>query len=333
MSKTVISVYDTIEQAKAARQELLSANFNADAVLLLAGDPATQHIRRIEGGIIGTQNSSVPNTESMALLNDAGVPHTDQERYRAALMQGSTVVIVAASEQRTDEASEILLHHQPIPIASGARQGHDDGWAGSAGAESMQIESLAEEFTEEYDQAGALTGATGGATDTRYSKPGYTEDTDKGDRHSKGIYPDVHSTDADPLNRHVRPPLDATTEPGGTGHGHSKHVDREGYTPAGGHEVSYAATSDDAVAPDFADYRNQFVPHYEMHFAHTGLPFSAFEPAYRLGFELGNHPELSHRLWTDIEPEAQRLWQSQHDEPSWEQVAEAVQRGWTWLRA
>jgi hypothetical protein len=292
MSKTVVGVYETVEQARQVWQELLATHYNPDAVLILTGDPNTQRIRRVNGNPPTGQAPSALGDDPLAALKEAGVPYVDTERYRGAILQGSTLVMVATTEQRVDEAIEILNHYQPVEFAPGARQGHSERWAGSGGAEGMQPQSLDDD---KYDDADPWRGAA-------------------------------------EANGDWRPPLDATTAPGGTGHGHSTHIEPGGYTETGGREVSYAFNSTETDPPDFALYRDDFRTHYETHYAQTGLPFSAYEPAYRLGFELGNRPELGHQQWHDLEPEARRRWQAEHD-GDWEQFADAVQRGWTWLRA
>ncbi len=86
----------------------------------------------------------------------------------------------------------------------------------------------------------------------------------------------------------------------------------------------------DSTAPDIytiehdADYRTHWQKAYHM----QGR-YEDFEPAYRFGADLTQREDLKdYHHWNEIEPEAQRHWETSSAATSWEHAKEAVRHAW-----
>ncbi|WP_151446984.1 hypothetical protein [Lacisediminimonas profundi] len=80
-----------------------------------------------------------------------------------------------------------------------------------------------------------------------------------------------------------------------------------------------------AQPPSDADYRM----HWMQSYGPGGGRYEDFIPAYRFGAELRNKEAFkAYHNWNDVEPEAQRGWESGNAGPAWEQSKAAVRYGW-----
>ncbi len=78
---------------------------------------------------------------------------------------------------------------------------------------------------------------------------------------------------------------------------------------------------------DFATYDPLFRKHYTTAFASGGAAYTAYEPAYRYGYELGTHERYRGRDWVALEADARRDWEARHPS-TWERFKDAIRYGW-----
>ena len=78
---------------------------------------------------------------------------------------------------------------------------------------------------------------------------------------------------------------------------------------------------------DYETYRSDFQRHYDENYARSGYPYDYYDIAYRYGYGLSHDPRYNNRTWSEIEPDARRYWEEQH-EGSWDQFKEAVRHSW-----
>jgi len=86
------------------------------------------------------------------------------------------------------------------------------------------------------------------------------------------------------------------------------------------------------VTQDFATYDPLFRKHYTTAFASGGATYTAYEPAYRYGYELGTNARYRGRDWTALEADARRDWEARHPS-TWERFKDAIRYGWDKIRA
>lgn len=72
------------------------------------------------------------------------------------------------------------------------------------------------------------------------------------------------------------------------------------------------------------DYRKDF----QIRYAARGGSYEDYAHAYRYGHNLAGDPRYQDWDWQSIEPEAQRDWESQYPESTWERFKLAIQHGW-----
>jgi len=83
---------------------------------------------------------------------------------------------------------------------------------------------------------------------------------------------------------------------------------------------------------DFATYDPLFRKHYATAFTGTGAAYTAYEPAYRYGYELSGNERYRGRDWAALEADARREWEVRHPN-TWERFKDAIHYGWDNVRA
>jgi uncharacterized protein (TIGR02271 family) len=68
--------------------------------------------------------------------------------------------------------------------------------------------------------------------------------------------------------------------------------------------------------------------HWQSNYAVSGGTWDEYEPAYRYGHSMRSDSRYSGRDWAEVEPDARRDWESQHQGSAWERFKAAVRHGW-----
>lgn len=76
----------------------------------------------------------------------------------------------------------------------------------------------------------------------------------------------------------------------------------------------------------FSEFR--FADHALARFGAGGLSYQEYDPAYRLGYELGYDPAYRSKDWLTVEMYARRQWKEQHPDKPWTVYKEAVRFAW-----
>jgi uncharacterized membrane protein len=85
--------------------------------------------------------------------------------------------------------------------------------------------------------------------------------------------------------------------------------------------------------PDFEEYEPIFQNHYKEAYVSPDYTYEGFRPAYLYGFEMGYKDRLADKEWEHIWPEARREWERQHPETVWDDIKDAVRKGYDTVRA
>ncbi len=91
------------------------------------------------------------------------------------------------------------------------------------------------------------------------------------------------------------------------------------------------ADMDRPLARTFEMYRDDFRRDWSRRFAHSGLDYARYEPAYRFGFERALHPPYGDLDWSAIEATARDEWEAAHP-GTWSTFADAIRYGWDRVR-
>jgi uncharacterized protein (TIGR02271 family) len=92
-----------------------------------------------------------------------------------------------------------------------------------------------------------------------------------------------------------------------------------------GRTTTTTATGKTGFRP-FETYDPDFRANYQSAYSRLGS-YDRFQPAYRYGYTLATDKRYQGRNWRDIEPEARKTWNSQHQN-SWEDFKDSVRYGW-----
>lgn len=91
----------------------------------------------------------------------------------------------------------------------------------------------------------------------------------------------------------------------------------------GAYTTERAAGTDD----DFAAYEPQYRQHYDRSLVATGYTYNQYLPAYRYGYNLATDSRYQDRNWTDVQAEAREGWED-YNEGTWQEFKDAVRHGW-----
>ena len=78
---------------------------------------------------------------------------------------------------------------------------------------------------------------------------------------------------------------------------------------------------------EYATYEPTFRRHYQTTYGTQGQTYNSYEPAYRYGYTLATDTRYHGRDWSEVEPEARRHWETEH-EGAWDQFKDAVRNSW-----
>ena len=67
--------------------------------------------------------------------------------------------------------------------------------------------------------------------------------------------------------------------------------------------------------------------HWTSHYGSGGMAYEQYDPAYRFGARLAGGANMDSSDWTQLEPEARRSWEAEH-QGTWEQFKDAVRYSW-----
>jgi len=76
-------------------------------------------------------------------------------------------------------------------------------------------------------------------------------------------------------------------------------------------------------------YRDRYRRRHQAYYGNGNGDYTAYEPAYRYGYTLANDDRYRGRTWAEIEAEARRQWDEDHqDQGLWEDFKDAVRHAW-----
>jgi len=112
MANTVVGLFDDVDEAQRAVEDLTYAGFTHDDVHVLGRD-------------------SLRNAPLLRnALQDGGIPPEDADYYAESLRRGSVLIAVLAEEDRVPEARDLIEQHHPADIGQRAAYFRATGYQG-----------------------------------------------------------------------------------------------------------------------------------------------------------------------------------------------------------
>jgi hypothetical protein len=335
MQHTVIGLFDSYSQAEAARDTLIQTGFARETIELQANpEPSVGSATDEVGG-----SGVLANIERfLASLFSTGARAPETARYAEAVRRGAVLVCVnAASESHAELARNTLT-----------RLGATDIGERSAASET-QLEASRDHSVLDELGIGAVTPGTprsssvtqsdvtarAATAPTSSARPVTTDDP---------LYPaPLMGTDAEPFvppPLAERPVLDPVNDPlrDPLADDARRSTIAAGATPAWGAIPRPSEVVSEAGQPtaglggqmpnEFLEYEEDFRAHYDEQYSAESTRYEDYVPAYRYGAEIAQDARYRDRPWDDIEPEAQRHWETTAPESTWERFKLAVRHGW-----
>lgn len=79
---------------------------------------------------------------------------------------------------------------------------------------------------------------------------------------------------------------------------------------------------------DWKSYESRFRAHFHQHFAHAGARYEDYREAYRFGYELGRSPNYSNTTWERVNDYIFQAWITREMGLDWNQYEPAIREGW-----
>lgn len=79
---------------------------------------------------------------------------------------------------------------------------------------------------------------------------------------------------------------------------------------------------------DYNQYDPLFRTHYQTTYSSTGRSYDEYQPAYLYGYDLAENPQYRDRTWEQVERDARRSWEREHQDTLWDDIKDAVREGW-----
>jgi hypothetical protein len=311
MARTVVALYDDFDDASAAVRELVDHGFSRDSISFMAADRNREYGQALEEqGIDETSGAGVGAGIGAVLGGLAGV----LIGLGALVVPGIGPVIAAGP------LSTVLAG------LAGAGAGAVAGGVLGALVDMGVPEETAGYFAEGIRRGGTLV--TVQSEDTR---------TDQA---------------VDILNRHdpvdINDRVGRWRDEGWTGFRHEAGEDYSTDTGIG--EETYRTGSSmgeetyrtgsgmgtqgyrSDMGMDYGDDYDRYDTGFRTHFNSSSYAgtyeYEEYRPAYRYGYLLGTDPNYRNREWTDIEPEARRHWDEEHQVGTWDRFKDSVRHAW-----
>ncbi|GJH02296.1 hypothetical protein [Paraburkholderia terrae] len=363
MRHTVIGLFATYAQAESARNMLVQTGFASTDIDLQANPetPADAAAEESPGVIANIERFL------SSLFSTSGPTAPEAERYTDAVRRGAVLVAVnAASESHAELARNSLSKLGAMEVSERAPDAGMPA-AGMHAAGTPAAGTPATEVRREHsvlDELGIGKPAVTPAAAQPSSDALLAEEEARNRARMDALHgvPPVDEPSAQALaaasvpgagavmRPDVPPPEPLTARPVepvpdyGVPTSASRPVAPAGDTPAAaaiasaGIAGSGAVMTRDTAAPvrampqqvpdEFLEYEEDFRTHYDEEYAHEGLRYDEYVPAYHYGATMAREIRYQDKSWDEVEPEVRDDWEREKAVGSWERFKSAVQHGW-----
>lgn len=299
--KTVVSLYDNIEDARDVVEDLVDAGLNREDISLVARDVEGQYGTYLEEGYAESEGEEVGEAAAGGAVG-------------GAVVGGLTGILVGLGAFAIPGIGPVIAAGPLAAGLTGAAVGAVTGGVLSALVEWGIPEEEAGYYAESVRRGSTLVAAR--VTDERVDDVvEMMEDYDPVDIERRAAY--------------WRSEEDWT--------GYSADVDPYGPEEIAAYRERSLSWEqdwgDDQMETDhyrtgmYESIQPDYRTHYDSQFVNSGYSYSQFLPAYRYGHDIRMDPRYSGRTWEQIEMDARRGWED-YNEGTWEDFKDAVRHGW-----
>jgi stress response protein YsnF len=129
MTRTVTALFDTRQEAEAAKARLQSSNIDADRIRVIDKDSTSSSSTSSSS----SGSTSGDNKGFFSSLTDMFMPDEDRHAYSEGISRGGFLVCAQVDEHEADQAIQILEESNSVDFDERQEQWRGDGWAGWTG--------------------------------------------------------------------------------------------------------------------------------------------------------------------------------------------------------
>lgn len=322
MAKTVIGLYDDINEAQRVADDLRANDFGSNEIM------------------VARQNDVSRATDK---LNAARIPDRDVRFYTEGINRGGALVLVETSDDRARRASEIMSQYNIVDVDTRLDQ-YRQGGMSDMSVSTLDEEGGVIEVVEEELQVGKRQVQRGGVRiHTHVSERPVEEqvtlrdeavrverrpvDRPAGDADMSAFKEgtlEVTETDEEAVvSKQARVIEEVVIE---------KDVDDRTETVRDtvrrtNVDVEQIDNERTVGRSDYDDYDADYRSYYDTNLANSGYTYEQYQPIFRYGHGLATSKRYRGKDWADVEPEARRDWEERNP-GTWEQFKDSVRHAW-----
>lgn len=326
---TIVGLFDHRTQAQRAQSDLAAVPIPVSDIALY-DQSARESLAESERGFWESLK------EAFGFGDDRGSYY-----YEEGIRRGGTLVSVRADDEQIERVVDIMSRHGAVDIDERAEEWRSSGWTRAAAAAGTD-QGATMPVVEEELQVGTREARRGNVRVYRRVTEQPVEETirlreeqvrverrpvNRPVTAETGLFQnetiEMVETDEEPvvskqarvveevaIHKDVRERDETIRD---TVRRADVHVEREG--------------TGSQAALDLAGDEEDFRRHWSANYGTSAIPYDRFGPAYRFGAQLCGGRNADSSDWTQLEPEARRQWETEH-QGTWEQFKEAVRYAW-----
>lgn len=356
--KTIVAVYDDIQDARAAIDDLVDAGYSFEAISLLAPNKEGEYVTEVDetaegagegaiaGGILGGLTGALVGLVALAI---PGVGPIIAAGPIAAALAGAGIGAVSGGllgalasagipDQETEYYVEAIRRGSAVVTIQVDQHGLERAQGILNRHHAVDIETRAQSWQDEgwtgfdYEGYDSYEPSFRQHYDLEYSAEPYPYSRyEPAYRYGYSLATDERYSDYDDWNELEGVAKREWDEDQGAWDDLKGAVHYAWYRAAeavreAGDAVGDFFDSDDGY---YERYEPRFRSHYDAHFAaKNGYSYSLYDPAYHYGYALATYNRYrDYHNWDELEFNARREWEENFDGP-WEVVKDAVRTAW-----
>lgn len=364
MANTIVGVYDNYQDAQDALNDLIKSGFEIEHVRL---SPEEESATARQTALRTSESESSGGHGIGGFFRNLFGSH-EKERYpdlySEAVRRGSFLLTVHTNNQQQEStASAVMNQHHPIDIEERASAWQSQGWGGydRSAAPYSETEIAAERARYRAANQSALLRETP-ATPQQTAIPVIQEELQVGKREVQRGGVRIHQRVTEsPVQEtlhlreeHVSVERHPVNEPASAddvaalkeGTFEMRETAEEAVVAKTarvveevviGKEVSeHEQTISDTVRRSDVEVErfggitddSEFRTHWTSQYGSTGGRFEEYVPAYQYGARMASDARYRNYRFSDVEPDIERDWSTQHAGHPWEKMRDAVRYGW-----
>jgi len=327
MANAVVAVFDEYNEAQSTVNELLVAGFNKNEIKLSADgeEPGIRQGRPRKSGVKGFFKSLFGTEQE----------NQDIRLYDEAVRHGNYVVTaIAATEEKSEIASEVMAHHHPVDIEE-----HSSEWLGGENQmatdmpKTQRTESRSIPVIEEEVKVGKREVQRGGVRIfQKVSEVPIEEDVVLREEHVvvERVPVNKPATEAD-LGAFKEGSAELRERAEEAVVSKTARVVEEVRV---GKEVSERKEKirETARRTDVEVERTgneEFRAHWMQNYGSEGGTFEEYAPAYEYGSTAAASKQFKGRQWDEVEPELRSDWEARNPGSKWERFKDSIRHAFS----